>query len=203
MKTRVFSLAFGLALVTSTALALPKGPKDVPDPPPSGASAPKPPPPPPPPGSPSGQPGPAPTAPASKAMLPAGEYDFRLRVPSANNLDLEDSVRIMRDGANVVVVLGPEAKAIGAVTPEGNLSLRIPIGPNVQIAMTGKVGPNGVAGGQVQVLKPNAPPRAGTFTLTPESANNGKSVRKKPVADCGFWCKLEKAWSCLKDWSKC
>ncbi len=153
-------------------------------------------------------PAPAPAAtaaalPDTSALLPAGNYTLRL---SLQQDTLVQSAKLSRNGGLVSVTIGAANETLsGTLDAAGNLKLsggsandRLDLAATVQ---------NRRASGSAQVGR-GSNRMTGSFTLDPDSQARKLQEFKQPTApsggsECGFFCKVGKAWGCLKNWSSC
>lgn len=147
---------------------------------------------------------PAPVAlPDTSALLPSGLYTLRLTVKGET---LEESIKLVRNGGKVQAALGNNETIEGTLDPSGHLVLAGGNGAE-RIDLAGSV-LNRRGSGSARLGR-GASQMAGSFTLDPEAAGARKlqeyGAPKKPKKnpDCGFFCRLGKAWDCLKNWTTC
>ncbi len=133
------------------------------------------------------------------ALLPPGNYVLRLTLKGET---LERPVKIVRGGTAVTAAFSGAETLSGSLNAAGQLQLR---GGNAtdRIELAATVA-QGRASGQAQLGRGNNR-LAGSFTLHPlsGSAKLQEYGAPKPKSNEGFFDRLSKAWSCLKNWSTC
>ncbi len=145
-------------------------------------------------------PAPAPAAlPDTSALLPAGEYVLRLTLKGET---LAQPVKVGRTGGHVSAVVGGSETLRGTLDAAGRLQLaggnatdRLELGATVA---------NRRASGQAQLGR-GANRMNGSFTLDP-AVQGAKKMKEyqapgTAAAECGFFCKLGKAWDGLTKWA--
>jgi hypothetical protein len=144
----------------------------------------------------------APTLADTSALLPAGNY--RLAITLRGETHAEDAL-IARTGGALTVALSDGARLQGSLLPDGTLQLQ-GTGNNNALKLTGAVSQRRGAG-QVHLAR-GAQSMAGRFTLDPQTGARKLREYEAPktggaASDCGFFCRMGKAWECLSNWSKC
>jgi hypothetical protein len=141
--------------------------------------------------------------PDTTALLPSGEYLLRLTLKGET---LAHPVKIGRNGGSVNAAMGGGEVLSGTLDPAGKLHLA---GGNAsdRIDLSATV-VNRRAAGQAQLGR-GANRMNGSFTLDP-AVQGAKKLQEygapkpsKAGTECGFFCRMGKAWDCLKNWSKC
>jgi len=140
------------------------------------------------------------TLPDTSALLPPGDYVLRLTLKQDT---MSHPVKIARNGGGVTANVGGAETLTGTLDPAGKLLIAGGNGTDrLELAATVQ---NRRASGNAQLGR-GVNRLAGRFTLDP--ATGARKLQeygapKKPGPDCGFFCKLGKAWDCLGNWSKC
>lgn len=140
-------------------------------------------------------------APDTVALLPPGLYVLRLTLKGET---MEQPLKIVRSGVAVTAAMGGSDTLSGTLDPSGRLQLaggnatdRIELGATVA---------NGRASGQAQLGR-GANRMNGSFTLDLAAQGASKLAEygapKPSAGGGGFFERLGKAWSCLKNWSSC
>jgi hypothetical protein len=187
----------GAAGLARTTQAAPKEPLDTEK---VGAvrNAPRPLPPPP-----STAPAPVPKQPMADtaALLPGGPYTLAVTIRNETH---EDAVKVTRNGAAVTLSVSGGGELTGTLLTDGRLQLQ-PAGGASAMQFSGNVA-RGRGQGQLQMTR-GAQTIAGSFHLSPVTGAR-KPLQQygaptKGGGECGFFCRLGKAWDCLSNWSRC
>jgi len=150
-------------------------------------------------------PAPAPGAPAgtlpdTAALLPAGDYVLKLTFKEDT---MSHPVKIVRNGGRLTASVGGSETLSGTLDPAGKLQIAGGNGTDrLELLATVQ---NRRANGSAQLGR-GVSRMNGSFTLDP--ATGARKLQeygapKKGAPECGFFCRVGKAWDCLKNWSKC
>ncbi len=136
----------------------------------------------------------------TSALLPSGNYVMAITLRNETH---EDDAKVTRNGAAITVALSGGAVMQGTVAPDGRMELT-GAGNNNALKLTGTVAQLR-GSGQAQLAR-GTQAMAGSFFLSP--ATGARKLKdfdapKKGGPECGFFCKLGKAWDCLSNWTKC
>ena len=137
----------------------------------------------------------------TSALLPGGPYTLAVTIRNETH---EDPVKVTRNGGTVIVSVSGGGELTGTLMPDGRLQLQ-PAGSAGAMQFTGTVA-SGRGQGQLQ-MKRGTQTIAGSFHLAPATGARKPlqqyGASKKGGGDCGFFCRLGKAWDCLSNWSRC
>lgn len=137
----------------------------------------------------------------TSALLPGGPYTLAVTIRNETH---EDPVKVTRNGGAVIVSVSGGGELTGTLQPDGRLLLQ-PAGSAGAMQFTGTVA-SGRGQGQLQ-MKRGTQTIAGSFHLAPVTGARKPlqqyGASKKGGGECGFFCRLGKAWDCLSNWSRC
>lgn len=144
---------------------------------------------------------PASALPDTAALMPGGKYILRITLRGDTKTY---PVSIGRSGGLVNAALGGSDTLNGTLDPAGKLQL---VGGNGTDRLElSAIVQNRRASGQTQLGR-GAQKLVGSFTLDPAPTGVSKKMKEYvapgPAPKCGFWCEMDKAWSCVKNWGNC
>lgn len=154
-----------------------------------------------PPPAPAPAPAPLPALPDTTALLPNGNYVLVVNLRQGSMLE---PAQVLRNGGYITIALGVNESLRGTLDPNGRLHLDGNDATD-RLDLDGSV--IGMRANGTARLGRGANRIDGSFTLEPvtqaRKLQEYGAPRRPPKNDCGFFCSIKKAWSCLTNWASC